>query len=125
MISPETRLFCIGLSRTGTLSLTKALTMLGVETVHYPEDPETQEQLKKGDFNLSILETAHSLTDKPIAPNYEQHSDRFPGSKFILTTRPSDSWLLSMEMHFALFVEHIRTSFVEFVHGVQLVVRER
>jgi len=129
MIGPETKLFCIGLSRTGTLSLTKALTMLGVETVHYPEDPETQEQLKKGDFALSILETAQALTDIPIAPYYAQLSDRFPGSKFILTTRPTDSWLLSMEKHFAFYVEHNRTAFGDFVHaavyGVLHFSRER
>ena len=129
MIGPETKLFCIGLSRTGTLSLTKALTMLGVETVHYPEDPETQEQLKKGDFALSILERAQALTDIPIAPYYAQLSDRFPGSKFILTTRPTDSWLLSMEKHFAFYVEHNRTAFGDFVHaavyGVLHFSRER
>jgi hypothetical protein len=48
MIGQRTKIFGIGLSRTGTLSLTSALQVLGIETEHYPNDLQTQEELKRG-----------------------------------------------------------------------------
>ena len=38
-----------------------------------------------------------ALTDIPVAPYYPQLDEIFPGSKFILTTRPTEAWLLSVE----------------------------
>lgn len=45
MLDRETKVFGIGLSRTGTVSLATALTALGIEARHYPHDPITQEEL--------------------------------------------------------------------------------
>ena len=115
MLDPDIRIFGIGLSRTGTSSLTKALTMLGVKTVHYPNDMTTQQELKAGNYNLSVLRRAQALTDIPVSPYYAQFDRLFPSSKFILTTRSTDSWLHSMENHFRLYVEHRRDDFDDFV----------
>lgn len=109
------RIFCIGLSRTGTVSLTAALELLGYPARHYPNDPLTQEELRSGRYHLSVLEEVRALTDIPVAPFYPQLDREFPGSKFILTTRDTGAWLESVERHFSLYVEHQRDDFDDFI----------
>jgi hypothetical protein len=111
----NTKFFGIGLSRTGTLSLTQALSALGIEAVHYPNDARTQEELTKGCYALSLLQTVQAVTDIPVSPFYPQFDKAFPDSKFILTTRSTDTWLASVERHFRMYVEHQRDSFDDFV----------
>jgi Sulfotransferase domain len=109
------KIFGIGLSRTGTLSLAKALTILGVKTKHYPNDKTTQDQLRRGSYQLSLLKEVQALTDIPVAPYYAQFDRLYPGSRFILTTRSTDSWLTSVENHFRLYLEYRRDDFDDFV----------
>jgi hypothetical protein len=115
MVSTNGKIFGIGLSRTGTMSLTKALTTLGIKTRHYPNDKTTQNELKAGNYDLSVLREVQALTDIPVSPYYAQLDRLFPQSKFILTTRPTDSWLQSIENHFQLYVERRRDDFDDFV----------
>jgi hypothetical protein len=115
VLDRQTKVFGIGLSRTGTLSLTNALTALGIETRHYPNDPVTQKELRAGRYELSVLDEVQALTDIPIAPFYAQLDRAFPDSRFILTTRDTESWLVSMEHHFRMYVEHRRDEFDDFV----------
>ena len=115
MLSRGSKIFGVGLSRTGTLSLTAALTELGVETRHYPDDPLTQAELRAGSYELSVLNEVQALTDIAVAPYYRQLDRAFPGSRFILTTRETEAWLASVEKHFAMYVEHRRDAFDEFV----------
>jgi len=92
------RVFGLGLSRTGTSSLTSALYRLGVNTKHYPRDQRTYEQLRDGDYHLDILKTrTRGLTDIPIVPYFAQLDRAWPGSKFILTVREKEPWLQSVE----------------------------
>jgi hypothetical protein len=111
------KIFGIGLSRTGTLTLANALTILGLDAQHFPDDPGTQEELKAGRYDLSILREKQALTDIPVAPFYAQFDAIFPDSKFILTTRPTDSWIRSVENHFEMWVNERRTAFDDFVHA--------
>ena len=77
-----TKVFGIGLPRTGTSSLSEALTILGYKTRHYPK----------------YIERAHeydALVDSPVSLYYKELDRDFPGSKFILTIRDADSWLRS------------------------------
>jgi hypothetical protein len=111
----ETKIFGIGLSRTGTVSLTKALIHLGISAKHYPNDAITQEELKRGQYSLSILEEVDALLDIPISPYYSQFDLVYPDAKFILTTRSADSWLVSMEIHFRNYLEHNRDAFDDYV----------
>ena len=88
-----TKIFGIGLSRTGTTSLTAALEILGYRAYHFPH-------LKKGLFGkFSIhqfyLENYQVLTDTPVAFFYKKLDRKYPKSKFIFTTRELDSWLSS------------------------------
>lgn len=95
--SHSRKIFGLGLSRTGTKSLTKALTMLGYEVVHYPVDDRTYSELIRGNYKLTLLEDHDGITDITTIPFYPHLDRAYPGSKFILTTRDKEPWLASME----------------------------
>jgi Sulfotransferase domain len=114
-MDPEAKIFGIGLSRTGTVSLTKALSQLGIRAKHYPNDTATKQELKLGQYELTLLSEMQALLDIPVAPYYAQFDQVYPKAKFILTTRPVDSWLASMENHFRLYVEQMRDDFDDYV----------
>jgi hypothetical protein len=116
-VNEQTRIFGIGLSRTGTVSLTRALEQLGIKARHYPNDAATQEELRRGRYSLSILTETQALLDIPVSPYYAQFDALYPEARFILTTRPEDSWLESMENHFRLYVEQRHDAFDDFVHA--------
>jgi hypothetical protein len=94
------KIFGIGLSRTGTKSLTLALNMLGFKVAHYPDDEITLKELMAGKYNFSLLKDFDGITDITVAPYYAQLDKLFPDSKFILTIRDKESWLRSVEAHF-------------------------
>lgn len=93
------KIFGVGLSKTGTTSLGHALELLGIETVHYPYDERTYEELTHSKYKLSILNTCQAIVDITVAPYYEQLDRAHPKSKFILTIRDKDAWLNSVEKH--------------------------
>ncbi len=95
--SKNIKIFGIGLSQTGTKSLTQALTMLGFNTIHCPDDEVTLKELMAGNYNFSILNDFDGITDITVAPFYAQLDKLFPNSKFILTIRDKESWLRSLE----------------------------
>jgi hypothetical protein len=101
----DQKVFGLGLSKTGTSSLTEALNLLGVPAVHYPHDERTYRELRAGNYRLSILEGFQAASDIAVAPFYAQLDRAFPGSKFILTVRESESWLRSCEMHWRLLMQ--------------------
>lgn len=107
------KVFGLGLSKTGTSSLTEALNLLGIKSVHYPADGRTLAQLQAGDYRLSLMDEYAGATDIPVAPFYAQLDEAFPGSKFILTVRDKDSWLRSCEVHWRLMAEW-RDNYPEF-----------
>jgi len=81
----KAKVFGIGLSRTGTNSLNKALEILGYKACHYPE-------------SLEEIEEYDAATDIPVARDYKILDKKYPGSKFILTIREMDDWLISMNL---------------------------
>ncbi len=83
------KIFCIGLSRTGTKSITYALRELGYHAKHYPSILEFYE----------IIDRYDALADIPITCNFEILDKKYPKSKFILTIRDINSWLESCEKH--------------------------
>jgi Sulfotransferase domain len=95
------KVFGIGLSRTGTKSLTSALYSLGINAVHYPDDETTLRELVSGNYNFSLLQKMDGITDITVSAFYPQLDKLFPDSKFILTVRDKDSWLKSMEKHWS------------------------
>ena len=87
----EEKVFCIGLHKTGTTSLAKALTILGYRVVDYPSIRLLGNRFLwlKG----TQLNDYNCFTDATIVPLYKKLDKKFPNSKFILTTRSIDSWL--------------------------------
>ncbi len=94
------KIFGIGLSRTGTKGLSVALTNLGIKTIHYPEAQDTLKLLSNGMFRLPVLEDYEAMTDVQSVPFFPQLDEEYPNSKFILTVRDIDSWLESTKRHF-------------------------
>jgi hypothetical protein len=74
----------IGLPRTGTKSLAQALKVLGYENVRH--NPQFEE-----------LATIRAGSDHGVTIFYKYLDGRYPGSKFVLTTRDLDEWLASMQ----------------------------
>jgi hypothetical protein len=98
-VDPNAKVFGIGLSKTDTATLTEALNLLNIRSVHFPQDEQTARELKSGNYRLTILQDYDSATDTPVAPFYAQFDRAWPGSKFILTVRDQDTWLRSVEAH--------------------------
>lgn len=94
------KVFGIGLSRTGTKSLNAALRRLGFDVRHYPMDPVTAREVVTG-RPYSLLRRCDGLTDLHAAVRFRALDARYPGSKFVLTTRDKEPWLDSCRRHFA------------------------
>jgi Sulfotransferase domain len=116
------KVFGIGLSKTGTLSLSKALNVLGIPAIHFPHDQDTFAELQRGDYRLSVLRGYQGITDTPVAPFYAQLDTEWPGSKFILTVRGKDSWLESVRDHWRILKKDgKRANDVEFQRFVDFI----
>ena len=86
---PRTKIFGIGLSKTGTTTLTQALEILGYSAVHFPR-------------NFKEIEFFDAATDAPVADMFEALDAKFPGSKFIYTVRDREQWLRSCERYYSV-----------------------
>jgi hypothetical protein len=94
-------IFGIGLSRTGTTSLCAALQQLGFVCGTFPHlRDRALHNWFSGDFSTDYLSGFSAMTDLPLAAYYPELNRRYPGSKFILTTRDIESWLESTRRHF-------------------------
>lgn len=121
---PKNKVFCIGLSRTGTVSLCEALDILGYNSLHfslplfiYPEiisqdlsfepqqklNPYKHWRLKKEikaintKLDPNMLSSYDAYGDLPIPFYFKELDAKFPKSKFIYTMRNEDKWLKSMK----------------------------
>lgn len=93
------KIFCIGLSKTGTTSLARALEILGYRTRDYIGVT----RYASGDLSsvdLAEIDASDAFTDTPIPSFYRELDKKYPGSKFILTTRNMDDWLRSCAKQF-------------------------
>lgn len=95
-------IFGIGLSKTGTTSLFAALDLLGLRSATYRHLRALGlEEWFAGDFERDYLAGYEAATDLPLATFFPQLDRRYPGSKFVLTTRALESWLESAAKHFS------------------------
>lgn len=81
-LQTDKNVFHLWLSKTGTSTLTDALNILGIRTIHYPHDEQTFGELKRGDYRLSVFRDYQGVTHTPVAPFYAQLDQAWPGSKF-------------------------------------------
>jgi len=95
----KTKIFGIGLSRTGTMSLDKALEILGYKSKHAPLDIL---EYNSGSLSIKLnkVQDYDALTDAHVAKFYKELDVAYPDSKFILTVREMKSWLKSCEKYF-------------------------
>ena len=75
------KVFGIGLSKTGTTSLSAALAILGYRSKHFPKD----EDFARYD----------AFSDITVAMKFKTLDRFFPGSQFIYTVRDEPAWLAS------------------------------
>ena len=101
-LSPmPTRIFGIGMHKTGTTSLHTALRELGFDCSHWPSAHWAKavwQEMKETGKSLT-LERSYAATDLPITLLYRELDKAYPGSKFILTTRDEGRWLASVRSH--------------------------
>lgn len=96
-----TRIFGIGLHKTGTASLHKAFKILGYDAWHWTSAHAAKaiwQEMQTG--RSPVLERWHALCDLPLPLLYQDLDRAYPGSKFILTVRDEPEWLSSVEKHF-------------------------
>lgn len=94
------KVFGIGLNKTGTTTLAQCLQHFGYR--HATSNLELTRLVERNDIEpvLRFAEAYDSFEDWPWPLIYRQLDERFPGSKFILTTRKSgDVWLGSLKKH--------------------------
>ena len=114
------KIFGIGLSKTGTSSLTEALKILGYSnSIHNPSKWLHVNNHGELAFEFEKLDSIDSASDIEVAHYYKELDERYPGSKFILTTRKLDSWLKSCKNHFndALLSSEAERTLHKFVYG--------
>jgi hypothetical protein len=79
------KIFIIGLPRTGTTSISVALLEMGLFVAHTA-------------FTKKAFEMADAISDAPCFSDYQHLDTLFPNSKFIYLTRELDKWLPSITM---------------------------
>lgn len=93
-LTEDRKVFCIGLNKTGTTSLHKLFTGLGLKSLHLGKWARQSHQPEGIDYLRQW--TCYSDGEKP---NLENISTWFPESVFILNTRDTRKWLRSRVKH--------------------------
>lgn len=91
----SSKVFGIGLSKTGTTSLTFALIALGYSAAHWRKMPE------KEILSWEHIDMFDALTDVSISFMMEPLYFAYPQARFIYTVREMHGWERSIEHHFA------------------------
>lgn len=101
--TPPAKIFCIGLNKTGTISLHQALEMLGFRSLHWGGPASGRAvgaALREGRRLVEDLGPYDAYSDiAALSKRYEILDEQYPGSRFILTTRPMEGWVASRRAH--------------------------
>jgi hypothetical protein len=98
------RVFGIGLNKTGTSSFHHAMTMLGLESLHWG-GPEVRDKVQAAlDTDRPLLTNLDPRFDAfsdilLLSTNFARLDAEYPGSKFVLTVRDVDAWVDSRRRH--------------------------
>jgi hypothetical protein len=87
------KIFGIGLPKTGTWSLCCAMGVLGFNSLHFIPHGSLE-------FYKSVINKYKFVNDCPISYIFESLSIHYPNSKFICTTRNYESWIQSSKLFF-------------------------
>lgn len=98
-----TRLFGVGMHKTGTTSLASALNILGYQTLHWntPRQARTIYEDMMSVGKSVTIERQDAACDLPVAILFRELDAAYPNSKFILTIRDEVDWLLSVKNHWS------------------------
>jgi hypothetical protein len=104
------KIFCIGWSKTGTVSMTQALRILGIFSRHFTPwvigANHFNSEISKIAINFSSISDYNSVSDVPVCALFRELDLEFPGSQFILTTRPPEIWLESAVIQHEKLIQH-------------------
>jgi hypothetical protein len=101
MSAASRKILGLGLSRTATTSLARALRILGYRSLHFPPFAFRYTHLgalmglRQLRLVRGVYERYDALIDIPVIPFYKELDLAHPGSRFILTVREKESWLES------------------------------
>ena len=100
MKTEKPKVFCVGFHKTGTKSLARALEILGYRVTgpNGAREPRIAERALP--MALDIAQRFDAFNDNPWPILFRELDAAFPGSRFILTVRPADSWIASVVGHF-------------------------
>jgi Sulfotransferase domain len=90
--------FALGLSKTATTSLHKALIGLGYKSCHWRSNEFSEETLQLIESGAPLPFDAYTNVAS-VVQHYEELDLRFPSAAFILTVRDLDEWLASRTRH--------------------------
>jgi hypothetical protein len=95
------KVFCLGWQKTGTTSFRNATKLLGYRTCGYMK-AWTIDDLRDrmGELMASTVPKYDSFSDNPWPVLFERLDAAYPGSLFVLTTRPPEAWIRSVVQHF-------------------------
>jgi len=88
------KIFIIGLPRTGTTSISVALLELGLKVAHTA-------------FTKKAFEMADAVSDAPCFSDYMHLDKLFPNSKFVYLNRDLEKWLPSITMLLEKMAPHL------------------
>ncbi|NND03762.1 MAG: hypothetical protein HKN91_13345 [Acidimicrobiia bacterium] len=100
MTDTNMKVFGIGQMKTGTTTLGHCLSTFGFR--HRSYYPKLLRQAHRGDYSnvWDVVDRYDSFEDNPWPLLYQQLDERYPDSKFVLTTRrDSETWFGSMVAH--------------------------
>lgn len=124
-----TRIFGIGMHKTGTTSLSNALTILGFDSAHWlnPRWARNiwEEMATQG--KSSTAERHYAISDLPLPLLYKELDRAYPNSKFILTVREEVDWLTSVRDHWNALLNIFRDTWNNdcFTHKVHTLLYGR
>lgn len=94
------KIICPAPSKTGTVSLSHALDLLGYRIAHYPHGPEITSALISGHAPIKLLYRYDGITDLPASIWWRELLEQYDGSVIIMTFRGTTEWLDSMIAHY-------------------------
>ncbi|MFW5760159.1 MAG: sulfotransferase family protein [Cyclobacteriaceae bacterium] len=94
------KVFVLGMGKTGTSSLDKALQLLGYKVAGY--ELAFNDALFKGEVDsmMNYLQNYDAAQDLPWAVLYKELFQHYPDAKFILTVRDANAWIKSYITHY-------------------------
>jgi hypothetical protein len=105
-----TRVFGIGLHKTATTSLHRAMEALGYDSWHWNSAHSAKaiwQEMNNNGYS-KILERYHAASDLPVPLLFRQLDKAYPGSKFVLTVRAVNTWMDALRRHYSYYNNQFR-----------------